>query len=174
MNSAFILLGGNIGNRQQLLADAMILITQKAGEIAKFSAIYETDAWGFEADQKFLNQVLEIMTIYTPQKLLAILKDIELKLGRIRKTGDLYNNRSIDLDILFYNNIVIQEEDLQIPHPRLHLRKFTLLPLLEIAQDKIHPGFNQNIADLLYQCDDELNVTLFKPARDINPSFHEI
>jgi len=161
MNLVYLLLGSNLNNRIQLLEKARIAIDEKIGRLEKYSGIYESSPWGFEADTKFLNQVVVVQTHLTPIEILEKIKIIECELGRERIPG-IYTSRTIDIDILFFNNDVVDIPDLTIPHKRIHTRKFTLLPLAEIASGFIHPGFNKSIIDLLNECKDQSVVYLFK------------
>jgi 2-amino-4-hydroxy-6-hydroxymethyldihydropteridine diphosphokinase len=157
VNTAYILLGGNIGNVLQTFDNARTLINGVAGHVTASSSIYRSLPWGFQSHYLFLNQALEISTILQPFDLLATLFDIEKSLGRKRiKKG--YQSRLIDIDILFYENIIIDQGGLTLPHPRMHLRKFTLLPLAEIAPNYIHPLMNNTVRELLQLCQDESEV----------------
>lgn len=173
-NVAYILLGGNVGNREQLLAEAIDKIEHSAGPILTLSTIYETDSWGFESGEKFLNQVIKINTSLSPHDLLYQLKKIETSLGRIRKKSKEYTNRTIDLDILLFQDLIIHDSDLNIPHPRMHLRKFTLVPLAEIAGLEVHPELNLNIDELLKQCQDDLKVHVFSSPKTMAMANHEV
>jgi len=157
MNTAYILLGSNDGDRMQHLLNALTLMKQQVGTVVKESAIYTTLAWGNTEQPDFLNQVVCINTRLSPQQLLNTLLEIEKKLGRIRTTAK-WMQRIIDLDILFYNNDIIDAQDLHIPHPHLQDRKFVLIPLQEIAATYIHPVFKKNIATLTAECKDSLEV----------------
>ncbi|MGZ3919748.1 MAG: 2-amino-4-hydroxy-6-hydroxymethyldihydropteridine diphosphokinase [Bacteroidia bacterium] len=157
MNEVFLCLGGNLGDRMQNLNTAKALIAEGCGKITSQSKIYETDAWGSQSKNKFLNQVIKVNTKDKVEILLIKLLLIEKRLGRTRtrhKNGD----RTVDIDILFYNKEHITTEDIEIPHPRLHLRKFVLKPLADIAADFIHPVFNKTISALLKECKDTLKV----------------
>jgi 2-amino-4-hydroxy-6-hydroxymethyldihydropteridine diphosphokinase len=173
-NIAYILLGGNVGNREQLLAEALDGIKQLAGQVLRISAIYETDSWGFESGEKFLNQVVKIKTNLSPHALLKQLKKIETNLGRTRQKNEGYSNRTIDLDILLYKDLILHDHDLKIPHPRMHLRKFTLIPLAEIAGLEIHPEFDLNIDELLKQCRDDLKVRIYNAKTLMAIANHEV
>lgn len=154
-NLAYILLGGNLGNVHQHLQLTIELLQQRAGTIRMLSPVYRSEAWGFKADTFFLNQVVALDTDLTPEKLLEELMDIEKQMGRQRNaTG--YQSRVMDIDILFYNNQIIHSQTLTVPHPRLHLRNFTLKPLNDIAPTWQHPVLGKTIAELLHICSDPL------------------
>ena len=159
MNKAFLLTGGNIGHPFITLEKAMQAIGRQCGPIIKHSSIYKTAAWGNEEQPDFLNQVLQVDTEMEPEQLLGTLLDIEQQLGRTRNKK--YDPRTIDIDILFYNNLILKTEKLEIPHPRLHLRRFVLVPLNEVASGLVHPVFNKTISQLLDECPDVLNVKKF-------------
>lgn len=164
MKEAILLLGSNLGNRYKKLNNAIDLIGNHAGKIIKTSSIYESEPWGFKAKKKFLNQTLIIKTEYRPEKLLNTMQELEKRLGKVsvnQKQG--YASRVIDIDILFYENEIIETERLTIPHKMLHKRKFTLMPLYEIANDLVHPVFNKTIAQLLAECPDNSKVYKTKP-----------
>jgi len=146
-----LLLGSNLGNREALLARAQAFIRSDCGHIVKASKIYETEPWGFEADTMFLNQALLIDTLLSPEVLLAHCQKIESLLGRERpKIGDRkFDSRKIDIDILFYESLVCQTPDLTLPHPRLHLRRFALEPMAEVAPEWGHPIFGLTAGEML-------------------------
>ncbi|MBC5992481.1 2-amino-4-hydroxy-6-hydroxymethyldihydropteridine diphosphokinase [Pontibacter cellulosilyticus] len=162
MPKVYLLLGGNLGDRLSYLRQARESITQRVGSIMHTSKVYETAAWGKTDQPTFLNQVLEVNTLLSPEQVLQSINAIEHELGRIRQ--EHWGARVIDIDILFYDNLVQQTQRLTIPHPQLHLRRFTLLPLAEIAPDLAHPVFGQNIKQLLAQCPDKLEVKEYKEA----------
>lgn len=159
MNEAYLLTGGNIGDRLDYLARAKETIRKKCGNILLESHIYETAAWGMENQEAFLNQILKIETNSNPDELLQTILQIEEGLGRKREVK--YGPRTIDIDILFFNDEVIDREGLKIPHPQLQNRRFVLTPLNEIASTKIHPVFNKTISRLLAECPDPLAVNKF-------------
>ena len=138
---ACLLLGSNMGDREALLAQAQSLICRDCGHVIKASKIYETEPWGFDADTPFLNQALLIGTAQTPQELLIQCLRIENLLGRERPANIVgaYTSRSIDIDLLFYEEVVCQTPRLTLPHPQLHLRKFALEPLSEVDPMWKHP-----------------------------------
>lgn len=156
MNTAFLLIGGNLGNRLQHLAKARSLIHQRCGNIIKTSSLYETAAWGEVKQAAFLNQVLKIHSLLPAAGLLKCLLAAEQKMGRVRKQKS--GPRTIDIDLLFFNEDKIEARGLEVPHPRLHLRRFVLEPMNEIAPDLVHPVLNKTINQLLAICEDELAV----------------
>jgi 2-amino-4-hydroxy-6-hydroxymethyldihydropteridine diphosphokinase len=162
MSTTFLLLGSNQGDRMQFLAQARRQLQAGAGSIQKESAIYETAAWGLQDQPAFLNQVLVLATALSPEALLAEIHQIEKKLGRVRKTK--WAARVIDIDILYFDDLVLQTPRLQLPHPHLQDRRFTLLPLAEIAPGWVHPVFQKTNCQLLEQCPDTLEVRKYADA----------
>jgi 2-amino-4-hydroxy-6-hydroxymethyldihydropteridine diphosphokinase len=156
MSTAYLLIGGNLGNRFANLQKAVNNIEQSCGKIVQRSAIYETSAWGLTQQPAFYNQALILNTQLSPENLMKALLAIEFQLGRTRdiKMGP----RIIDLDILLIDQLVQDTALLQLPHPALSLRRFALLPLAEIAPDLIHPKLQKSIQDLLEICPDRLDV----------------
>ena len=158
----YILLGTNLGNREKQLEIAGFLINEKVGTVSHKSKIYETEPWGAQGQPNFLNQVLEVDTDRSSTEVLELCLEIESKMGRTR-TG-IYAARIIDIDLLFLGAEVLKEDKLTLPHPRIHLRKFVLEPLSEIAGDLVHPIFEKSIDELLEACEDELAVKVYKPV----------
>lgn len=154
MGRLILLLGGNEGDPKKTFSSAYSLLTEEVGDIKDHSSFYESEPWGFEAEQNFINQVIEITTSLAPSEVLSVTQGIEKKLGRKLKTGNGYSSRIIDIDILFYDDQLIDIPGLTIPHPRLHLRLFTLLPLTEKWDDLIHPVSKKTIKQLLEECTD--------------------
>lgn len=161
----FILLGSNLGDRKAFLAQARQAIKQQCGEILTTSHLYETAPWGFESNNWFLNQLIEIEIDYTADQLLDRLLTIETRMGRTRTT-EHYSSRIIDIDLLYFGNQVFNTTRLELPHPRLHLRKFTLMPLCEIAPEFIHPVLQKSQLELLQQLSDESVVRRLDNAAD--------
>lgn len=162
MNVAFLCLGGNIGNRKFTLKQAVEKINNEIGKVVSQSNYYETEAWGVENQDKYLNQCICVETILPCNQVLKKSLAIELSLGRKRNHKETYEPRTIDIDMLFYNFDCIQTKDLSIPHPRLHLRKFVLIPLNEIAPNFVHPVLNKTINTLLLECEDNCEVLIYK------------
>ncbi len=156
MDKAYLSLGSNIGNRQDWLQQAINQIGNKCGTILKASSIYETAAWGINEQPAFLNMVLSIQTNLAPIELLNEILEIEISLGRKREIK--WGARTIDIDILFFNKTILSLPNLVIPHPYLQDRRFTLVPLVEIAPTFNHPILNKNITELLAICPDKLEV----------------
>lgn len=154
-------MGSNIGDRKQNISIASGNINDTIGRIISRSSFYETEPWGFNDENFFLNQSIIIKTTLTPETILKELMTIEEMMGRTRKEKR-YASRIIDLDILFYDDMIIETPQLIIPHPLLHKRRFVLKPLAEIAPEMIHPVFKKTIHHLLAECDDKMKVELFK------------
>ena len=164
METLVLLLGGNKGNTSELFSQAEKLLVENFGEIINQSSLYESQPWGFEAQQWFLNKIVCFQ--YKGQPPFEILRDclgIETLLGRERNIDSAgYESRNIDIDILFIGNEVINEKELQIPHPRLHERRFTLNPLHEIMPEFIHPTIGLTTTELLNHCSDKGIVRIYK------------
>lgn len=157
MTRLYVLLGGNLGDKEKIFSEAQINLHNLLGEITAQSAVYETEPWGFESADLFWNQVLEIATSLSPEEVLRKTQQTELELGRIRKSNQ-YDSRIIDIDILFFGEKIVELPNLIIPHPRIQERKFALVPLNEIAPDLKHPVFQKTISQLLTECADQLRV----------------
>jgi 2-amino-4-hydroxy-6-hydroxymethyldihydropteridine diphosphokinase len=147
MPIVYIGIGSNLGNRQENCLKALGLISAEAGSVTKRSSMHATRPWGAEDQPEFINMAAELVTEAGPQELLETLRKIEKELGR--EETYRWGPRVIDLDILFYDDLVIDTPDLRIPHPLMHLREFVLRPLSEIAPDRIHPVLKKTVKELL-------------------------
>lgn len=160
MPTAYLLLGGNQGDRTFFLLSAATLLEHRVGTVNGKSRIYETAAWGLEDQPAFLNQLIQINTALSPTALLAQINLIEKELGRERKIK--WGARVIDIDILYYDQEVIELPDLVVPHPRLQDRRFALMPLVELAPFFVHPIFQKTNQTLLAECPDSLPVAVYE------------
>ena len=156
MNTAYLLLGGNMNDPKKQLEWAAAHIAQQIGRITAVSSFWQTAAWGKTDQPDFLNQALAVETTLDPQELLAEILRIEESMGRKRKEKN--DPRIIDIDILLYEDRMIGSEELTIPHPFLAVRRFALEPLNEIAPNRVHPGEGRTMAQLLATCPDTLAV----------------
>ena len=156
MNRAYLLIGGNVGDRKKNLTTARELLNDRCGSIVKTSSIYETAAWGKTDQPSFLNQALEFDTLLNARQLIRCILKVEKAMGRIRK--EKYGSRNIDIDILLFNDEIHNYSFLKLPHPEMQNRRFALMPLAEIAPAIIHPVFNRSIKELLKECPDDLEV----------------
>ena len=145
-------LGSNLGDRELLLKDAITAIKNRVGDIVEFSKVYESAPWRVEGQENYLNQILKVKTILQADKVLSIVLDIEKQLGRIRI--EKWGERLIDIDIIFYNDSIIETPELCVPHKHLHERMFVLTPLHNIAPEMVHPKYNKTIEELLNMCKD--------------------
>lgn len=159
-NNVTLLIGGNQGDRAELLKQACTNIEEQIGKIVKLSSVYETEAWGFDAEQNFLNQAMVVETRLSAHKILDKALSIESQLGRIR-TGNGYASRTMDIDILFVDDKCYNTPNLIVPHPRIHERNFVLVPLCEIMPDFVHPKMKKTIANLLKTSSDKGEVVLY-------------
>lgn len=165
MNKAYLLTGGNLGNRVENLVQARDLIAARCGKIANESAFYETAAWGMEDQPAFLNQALCLITDIPPVDLMMELLAIEQEIGRVR--DQKYGPRKIDIDMLLYDEEVIDTAELMLPHPQLPHRRFALTPLAEIAPRLVHPLSGKTITRLLKDCKDILPVKKVKTTENL-------
>ncbi len=157
MQDVYLLLGSNLGNKGKFLENAAKMIVQKIGTMISRSSIYITEPWGFSNREDFYNQVLHVRTNFSALKVLTSCLDIEELLGR-KRNKKAYEARTIDIDLLLYGNEIINQAELTVPHPQMHLRRFTLEPLCEIAPDLIHPLLKVSITQLLAKCSDNSRV----------------
>lgn len=152
----YILLGSNLGDRLQVLYDTQKLIDETTSNVVRASAVYKTEPWGVSDQPAFYNQVLQLETSLDPHALLVSLQNIEKKIGKI-KLGK-WRERLIDIDILYYDQLVVEDKDLVLPHPEIQNRRFTLVPLCEVSPDFVHPVFQKTQQQLLASCPDQLGV----------------
>lgn len=165
-HQAVLLIGGNEGDRKELLTIARQLIDQQIGPIARQSSLYQTEPWGDfgeEKPQPFLNQGLVVNTCLNEVEVMKKALEIEKELGRIRTEKDtsdkrIYSSRPIDIDLIFYNDVVCVSPDLVLPHPRMHQRRFVLEPLNEIIPTYIHPVLKQSVSELTQSCPDNSSI----------------
>ena len=161
--SVFVLLGSNLGDRELLVNQACKIMGERCGEIVAKSRLYESEPWGFQAEHWFLNQVVELKTSLSPDALMTELLAIEKELGRDRTTPhEGYVSRPMDLDILYWGrDLIVEKQHVIVPHPRLHQRRFTLLPLCDVASDYVHPILKKTNRQLLDECQDTGIVKIF-------------
>ncbi|MEA5256452.1 2-amino-4-hydroxy-6-hydroxymethyldihydropteridine diphosphokinase [Arcicella aquatica] len=152
LQTTYLLLGSNLGNREEILENAIKLIGNRVGLVLKRSKFYETAPWGVDNQPNYLNIAIAVTTTLNPNELLIETQQIEETLGRIRL--EKWGARLIDIDIIFYGEQIINEPTLVIPHPLMHDRNFVLVPLEEIAPDFIHPIFHKSITTLCNLCAD--------------------
>lgn len=162
MTRAFLLLGSNTGDRKALLERAIRQISSMAGPVVRKSSVYETQPWGKSDQPEFFNQAIEIETALPPRVLLATVLEIERLLGRVR-TGR-WDPRTIDIDILFYDDAIVNESNLVLPHPLMRERRFVLTPLAQLAGNFMHPVFGKTVRQLLEECPDPLEVRIVYPG----------
>ena len=152
MNIVFLQLGSNLGDRELLLKDAITEIEDRVGNILECSKVYESTPWRVEGQENYLNQILKVKTILLADDVLLTVLDIEKQLGRVRI--EKWGERLIDIDIIFYNDSIIETPELCVPHKHLHERMFVLTPLHNIAPEMVHPKYNETIEELLKICKD--------------------
>lgn len=148
MAIAYLGLGTNVGNKRRNMITAAALLAERVGDILALSGFYETEPWGFESENFFLNAAVKLKTSFSPLEVLQITLQIEKELGRTEKSNGVYHDRIIDIDILLYEDEVLQIPELTLPHPLMHERKFVMDPLAEIAPFVVHPVLKERIIDL--------------------------
>lgn len=157
----YLSLGSNVGDRFGFLEKAIQKIEEKIGRVVSASPVYETPAWGYNG-AAFLNACLGIETEKSPEEVLKSLLAIEESLGRIRNQGQGYQDRTIDLDLLLYDALILESPTLELPHPRMNLRQFILTPLNDIAGEVLHPQLQKSISSLKKECLDNAELSLWK------------
>ena len=149
MAKVFLGLGTNLGDKRNNLLTAVTKIKEKIGEVTSLSSFYETEPWGFESDNFFLNAALCVETSLEPMNLLHVIKNIEIEMGRTQKSvNKVYSDRPIDIDILLYDDMIMESGELTIPHPLMTERDFVMKPLVEIAGDAVHPVFKKRLKEI--------------------------
>lgn len=160
MTRVFLGLGSNVGDRYNFIINAIKEIEKiQSVKLISSSSVYETEPWGNKEQNRFLNSVVEVDANLEPLKLFRELKRVEKKLGRVKNIK--WAEREIDIDILFYDDDIIQNDTLEIPHHEIENRRFVLVPLEEIASNFIHPVFNKTISELLETTDDISEVNMY-------------
>ena len=165
MQKVFLSLGSNLGERKKFLIEAIGELQNHIGKLIVDSELYETEPWGFETSEKFLNMVVVFETELSPFDVLQICLEVESGLGRKRKLTGGYTSRTIDIDVLFYADLVLETSKLVLPHPHIQNRKFILAPLYDVAPDLQHPLLGQTVEQLLKTCPDHGEVV---PAGKLN------
>jgi 2-amino-4-hydroxy-6-hydroxymethyldihydropteridine diphosphokinase len=160
MHVYLLLLGSNLGDRQNIIQSAMDDISEKIGDITQKSSLYETEPWGLADQPMFLNQAISVSSDKKPDQILEITTGIEKKYGN--KSDTLYGPRYLDIDILYCDNLVMDTPQLKIPHPNLYHRNFVLVPLMEIAGDFEDPVLHISVDEIYDQCKDKQDVFLFE------------
>ena len=163
MSRVFISLGSNLGDRLSNIQHAVSSLSMHEEiNIIKTSSFYETQPWGNKNQEWFFNAAIALDTSLSCKDLLAYCQNIEVQLGRVRKQGEKWSQRAIDIDILMYDNEVIaQGEELIVPHPYMHLRAFVLVPMLEVKADLVHPVFNKTISEMYDELENPEDVFLY-------------
>jgi len=154
----FICLGGNLGEKEEIFRKTRTMINENIGKEMKLSSIYLTEPWGFDSEHEFWNQVMIVTTGLPPLSVLKKIRAIENIFGRERVLGK-YVSRKMDIDILFYDSLILNHQNLIIPHPHIFERRFVLEPLAETAPDYIHPQTGKSISEMLRDCPDTSRVT---------------
>ena len=160
MSDVYLLIGGNRGDRIDYLRKAVDKIKLDIGKVSRSSSVYETEPYGFSDECLFLNQCLFVKTSLFPLNILRISKQIESSMGRIRKSAK-YESRTIDIDILFYDDLIMNEIGLIIPHPEFHKRNFAMIPMSEINPGFVHPVFGRTVSNLLKKSPDTHKVVKY-------------
>lgn len=149
MAIAYLALGTNIGNKRRNMITAAALLAERVGDVLALSGFYETEPWGFQSENTFLNAALQLETSLSPLELLKATQQIEVEIGRTQKSNGTYHDRIIDIDILLYDDLILQTPELTLPHPLMQDRRFVMEPLLEIAPNVVHPVFKKTVVSLM-------------------------
>lgn len=163
MSIVLLSLGSNLGDRVKNIYDGIQKVADKVGKVISYSPLYESKPWGVVSPNDYINACILVETQTSPEEVMTILHDIEKEMGRVRSTK--YNDRTLDIDLLLFDQLIIDTEELKIPHPRMHERLFVLVPANQIVPMFIHPLFQKSIQELLLECTDESNVYEYK----VNP-----
>ncbi len=153
----YLCLGGNIGKKSQIFQKSLFFIENRIGRIEQSSPLFISPPWGFVAKEEFWNQVIVVVTMLTPPEVLREIRKIESYFGRNRESGR-YLSRRMDIDILFYDQLILKTEELTIPHPLMEHRKFVLMPLAHISPGFLHPVTGKSVAQMVTDCDDPSEV----------------
>jgi len=157
MHQVFLSIGGNLGNKRANFDKVYTHIQNELGCIVLRSSVYETPPWGFDSEDSFWNQVLCIETLLNPSEILEKIKNIDAAYGR-KRNSEGYSSREMDVDILYFEDKIIETENLTIPHPLLHKRLFVVVPLAEIAPDWVHPVLKLTSVEMLNNCEDKSEI----------------
>lgn len=157
MHQVFLSIGGNLGNKRANFDKVYTHIQNELGCIVLRSSVYETPPWGFDSEDSFWNQVLCIETLLNPSEILEKIKKIDAAFGR-KRISEGYSSREMDVDILYFEDKIIETENLTIPHPLLHKRLFVVVPLAEIAPDLVHPVLKLTSVEMLNNCEDKSEI----------------
>mgnify|MGYP002592494976 FL=1 len=149
MAIAYLALGTNIGNKRRNMITAAALLAERVGDVLALSGFYETEPWGFQSENTFLNAALQLETSLSPLELLKATQQIEVEMGRTQKSNGTYHDRIIDIDILLYDDLILQTPELTLPHPLMQDRRFVMEPLLEVAPNVVHPVFKKTVVSLM-------------------------
>ena len=159
MNTVYLQLGSNIGERDQLISKAVDTIHERIGSVNVRSQVYESTPWRVDGQANYLNQIIEVKTLFSAKETLALILKIETELGRVRL--EKWGERLIDIDIIFFNNDIIETSILCIPHKHMHERNFVLAPLSEIAPNFIHPKYNKTVMELFNESKDTEKIVKY-------------
>ncbi len=154
----FLGLGGNTGNKHTTFSETLRLISDKVGNLVTISPLFATPPWGFESSDIFWNMVVQVDTLHSPEEVLHSVEEIEKRFGRVRKPG-VYLSRQMDIDILLFDQMILDSTKLTIPHPLMTSRRFVLEPLARIAPEVVHPTTGNTIRELLIRCKDDAQIT---------------